>query len=225
MADQPLAGLGRHHRLAAALEQRDAEQLLELADLHGKRRLADAAGLWRRGRNAHARPRPAGSGGRGGSSGSSLCHHRWRLSPPLKYGASPYHRSAARPPQEQPPKEQRQGGAERPAQGATPYRERRRHARIVPADKHGPGRSTQPGSEKDMDENSSQSAGKCPVIHGRRGAGDLWGRSNRDWWPNQLNLKILHQHSPLSDPWARLQLRRGVQDTRPRGAEEGPLSR
>jgi len=26
------------------------------------------------------------------------------------------------------------------------------------------------------------------------------GTSNRDWWPNQLNLKILHQHSPLSDP-------------------------
>ena len=29
-----------------------------------------------------------------------------------------------------------------------------------------------------------------------------WGRgtSNRDWWPNQLNLKILHQNSPLSNP-------------------------
>jgi catalase-peroxidase len=26
------------------------------------------------------------------------------------------------------------------------------------------------------------------------------GRSNRDWWPNQLNLKVLHQHSPLSNP-------------------------
>ena len=26
------------------------------------------------------------------------------------------------------------------------------------------------------------------------------GTSNRDWWPQQLNLKILHQHSPLSDP-------------------------
>ena len=25
-------------------------------------------------------------------------------------------------------------------------------------------------------------------------------RTNADWWPNQLNLKILHQHSPLSDP-------------------------
>ena len=25
-------------------------------------------------------------------------------------------------------------------------------------------------------------------------------KSNRDWWPNQLNLNILHQHSPLSNP-------------------------
>jgi len=24
--------------------------------------------------------------------------------------------------------------------------------------------------------------------------------TNADWWPNQLNLKILHQNSPLSDP-------------------------
>jgi catalase-peroxidase len=28
----------------------------------------------------------------------------------------------------------------------------------------------------------------------------LRGRSNQDWWPNQLNLRILHQHSPLSNP-------------------------
>ena len=34
------------------------------------------------------------------------------------------------------------------------------------------------------------SAGQCPVMH----------RSNRDWWPNQLNLSILHQNSSLSDP-------------------------
>ncbi len=35
---------------------------------------------------------------------------------------------------------------------------------------------------------------KCPINHA---AG---GRSNKDWWPEQLNLKILHQHSSLSDP-------------------------
>src|SRR5579859_3642282 len=36
---------------------------------------------------------------------------------------------------------------------------------------------------------------KCPFKHT---AGS--GTSNQDWWPNQLNLKILHQHSSLSDP-------------------------
>jgi catalase-peroxidase len=39
--------------------------------------------------------------------------------------------------------------------------------------------------------------GKCPVVHRHTAAGV---RSNKDWWPNQLNLKILHQHSPKSDP-------------------------
>ncbi len=38
---------------------------------------------------------------------------------------------------------------------------------------------------------------KCPVAHTHTVVG---GRSNRDWWPNQLNLKILHQNSPLADP-------------------------
>ena len=36
---------------------------------------------------------------------------------------------------------------------------------------------------------------KCPFTHTAAGA-----TTNSDWWPNQLNLKILHQHSPLSDP-------------------------
>ncbi len=42
--------------------------------------------------------------------------------------------------------------------------------------------------------------GKCPVT-GRTG-GHVGGRgtSNKDWWPNQLNLKILHQHSDKSNP-------------------------
>ena len=37
--------------------------------------------------------------------------------------------------------------------------------------------------------------GKCPVMHTSFGV-----QSNRDWWPNQLNLRILHQNSALSDP-------------------------
>lgn len=41
---------------------------------------------------------------------------------------------------------------------------------------------------------------KCPVT-GRTGKQVIGGgTSNRDWWPNQLNLKILHQHSSLSNP-------------------------
>ncbi len=42
--------------------------------------------------------------------------------------------------------------------------------------------------------------GKCPVMHGAQTSAQSAGTSNRDWWPNQLNLKILHQSSSLSDP-------------------------
>jgi len=54
-----------------------------------------------------------------------------------------------------------------------------------------------------MDENGDQSAGKCPVVHGAPKHTTFAGRSNRDWWPNQLNLKILHQNSSLSNPMGR----------------------
>jgi catalase-peroxidase len=40
-------------------------------------------------------------------------------------------------------------------------------------------------------------AGKCPVLHSPTHQGV---RSNRDWWPNQLNLRMLHQNSALSNP-------------------------
>ncbi|MEZ5733910.1 MAG: catalase/peroxidase HPI [Paracoccaceae bacterium] len=46
-----------------------------------------------------------------------------------------------------------------------------------------------------MDGNDVGAAGKCPVMHTSAG-----GRSNRDWWPNQLNLRILHQNAPASNP-------------------------
>jgi catalase-peroxidase len=51
-----------------------------------------------------------------------------------------------------------------------------------------------------MDEQKAGNAGKCPVMHGTRPNATMAGRSNRDWWPNQLNLRILHQNSALSDP-------------------------
>ena len=46
-----------------------------------------------------------------------------------------------------------------------------------------------------MTDTAAKAAGKCPVMHGAAG-----GPANQDWWPNQLNLKFLHQHSALSDP-------------------------
>ncbi|WP_274629886.1 catalase/peroxidase HPI [Arvimicrobium flavum] len=45
-----------------------------------------------------------------------------------------------------------------------------------------------------MDSKTDPSAGKCPVAHGAP------TRGNRDWWPNQLDLQVLHQHSALSNP-------------------------
>ncbi|MGQ3214725.1 MAG: catalase/peroxidase HPI [Shinella sp.] len=45
-----------------------------------------------------------------------------------------------------------------------------------------------------------ETAGQCPVAHGGRSAADSSMRSNRDWWPNQLNIKLLHQYSALSNP-------------------------
>ena len=45
-----------------------------------------------------------------------------------------------------------------------------------------------------MDAKTDESAGKCPVAHATA------ARANRDWWPNQLNLQVLHQHSTLSNP-------------------------
>ncbi len=41
---------------------------------------------------------------------------------------------------------------------------------------------------------------KCPVTGKSRMPTAGSGTSNKDWWPNQLNLHILHQHSPLSNP-------------------------
>ena len=43
--------------------------------------------------------------------------------------------------------------------------------------------------------------GKCPVMHGAATTG-IMGTTNTDWWPNQLNLNILHQHDRKSNPLA-----------------------
>jgi catalase-peroxidase len=45
-----------------------------------------------------------------------------------------------------------------------------------------------------MDAKTDDSAGKCPFTGGTR------GRANRDWWPNTLDIQMLHRNSKLSDP-------------------------
>ena len=58
-----------------------------------------------------------------------------------------------------------------------------------------------------MENHTGSTGGKCPFphMHGTTpkptaAATNAGARSNRDWWPNQLNLKMLHQNSALSDP-------------------------
>jgi catalase-peroxidase len=51
-----------------------------------------------------------------------------------------------------------------------------------------------------MQSDNKQSAGKCPVMHGSMTTNSGDAKENRDWWPNQLNLNILHQHSMQSNP-------------------------
>jgi catalase-peroxidase len=55
--------------------------------------------------------------------------------------------------------------------------------------------ATAAGAGPQIEEQTTPAQAKCPVAHSARRA-----RTNADWWPNQLNLKVLHQHSPLSDP-------------------------
>ena len=61
---------------------------------------------------------------------------------------------------------------------------------------------------------------KCPVHHGGTTAGT---RSNRDWWPNQLNLDVLRQHSNLSDPLGPgFDYAEAFADARPGGGQARP---
>jgi len=47
---------------------------------------------------------------------------------------------------------------------------------------------------------SNDNESKCPVMHGALTTNSASGTSNKDWWPNQLDLSILHQHDQKSDP-------------------------
>jgi len=51
-----------------------------------------------------------------------------------------------------------------------------------------------------MSSSAQTQAGKCPIMHGGNTLIGGGGTKNLDWWPNQLNLKILHQHDRKSNP-------------------------
>ena len=42
--------------------------------------------------------------------------------------------------------------------------------------------------------------GKCPVMHGGNNQRPTGSAANSQWWPNQLNTRVLNQNSPLIDP-------------------------
>ena len=47
---------------------------------------------------------------------------------------------------------------------------------------------------------SNEAAAQCPFSDATRAPKATHGRKNRDWWPQQLDLQVLHRNSPLSDP-------------------------
>jgi len=51
-----------------------------------------------------------------------------------------------------------------------------------------------------MSKETQSSESQCPVMHGSLSSNSSTGTSNQDWWPNQLNLSILHQHDKKTDP-------------------------
>ena len=51
-----------------------------------------------------------------------------------------------------------------------------------------------------MSKETQSPESQCPVMHGSLSSNSSTGTSNQDWWPNQLNLSILHQHDKKTDP-------------------------
>src|SRR5215475_8444725 len=49
-------------------------------------------------------------------------------------------------------------------------------------------------SERNMDAKTDKTTGQCPFTGGMR------AQTNKDWWPNQLDIQVLHRNSTLSDP-------------------------
>ena len=51
-----------------------------------------------------------------------------------------------------------------------------------------------------MSDNTNPASGKCPFMHGSITNNTDIATSNKNWWPNQLNLKILHQQADITSP-------------------------
>ncbi|MDG1340322.1 MAG: catalase/peroxidase HPI [Paracoccaceae bacterium] len=51
-----------------------------------------------------------------------------------------------------------------------------------------------------FDDKKDATAGKCPIFGGAQREKAIGNVANLHWWPNQLNLKVLHQNTPASDP-------------------------
>ncbi len=62
------------------------------------------------------------------------------------------------------------------------------------------GNNTHPDKSSGAVSNNANDESKCPFLGGTLNHGAGSGTKNKDWWPNQLNLGILRQHSSLSNP-------------------------
>ena len=52
-----------------------------------------------------------------------------------------------------------------------------------------------------MSDQNKDSAGKCPVTGASHKLGMTGSSANQQWWPGQLNLKMLHQNPPTMNPY------------------------
>jgi catalase-peroxidase len=63
--------------------------------------------------------------------------------------------------------------------------------------------NTNHGTPSGAANSNSESKGKCPFTGASHRHTAVGALSNADWWPEQLNLKILHQNSPLTNPYGK----------------------
>ena len=86
-----------------------------------------------------------------------------------------------------------------------PKQEKSRQRQAVPAGQDDGAHAGQPVGHGKLGPDSpvwdvNDAAGQCPYLAGELQQAAGGGMRNRDWWPNQINVGILRQHSELSDP-------------------------